>query len=169
MYWNILLSFGWECAQTYTGRQVWSWSSVYLNEASETPSFRRAPQMTGLYFSLNWKKTMLVRSSIPSGSLTGAKHFCLMYTNVPSAFTSITPPALHLMHFFPRPHAVPFYLLNTSFTRQHFSTWAGSCNFYGGGARGAAARRGPSYFHCTHHAPANEGHLDRNELTGKMT
>lgn len=96
---------GWECAQSYEGRQIWH--RLYLNE---TPSFRRVPQMTALYFSLNWKNTMLVRSPIPSGALplAGVKHFCLMYTHVPSAFTSITPASSPPSHaLFPQAPCCP--------------------------------------------------------------
>lgn len=162
---------------SYHVNQMCSCTSYMLtsqgtNKPKWYPPFKRIIQMTALVFPLNWKRTMLVKSYIPCGMLplTGVKHCCLMYTHGPSAFTSIIPlskPPSHAL--FPRPHAVPLYLLNTSFTLQHFSTWAGSCNFYGGGAHRAAVRRGPLYFHCTHHAPANEGHLDWNELTGKMT
>lgn len=84
------------------------WRTLYLNEVSETSLIQILPQMTGLYFSLNWKKTMLVRSSIPSGAFTGAKHFCLMYTHVPSAFTSITPPSSPPSHaLFPQAPCCP--------------------------------------------------------------
>lgn len=49
--------------------------------------------MSALFFPLNWKKTMLVKSYIPSGMLplAGVKHRCLMYTHAPSAITSIIP------------------------------------------------------------------------------
>lgn len=71
---------------------MWHRLGYCMSEWSQwNPFIQMVPQMTGLYFSLNWKKTMLVRSSIPRGALTGAKHFCLMYTRVPSAFTSIIP------------------------------------------------------------------------------
>lgn len=65
---------------------------------------------TLVFFPLNWKKTMLVRSSIPSGALplAGVKHFCLMYTHVPSAFTSITPPSSPPSHaLFPQAPCCP--------------------------------------------------------------
>lgn len=118
-------------------------------------------KMTAMVVSLNWKETMLVKSYIPSGMLplTGVKHRCLMYTHAPSTFSSIIPLSKPPSHALPRPHAVLLYLLNTSFTLQHFSTWAGSCNFYGGCAHRAVEGRGPSHSRCTHHAPANEGHL----------
>lgn len=82
---------------------------------------------------------MLVKSYIPSSALplAGVEHCCLMYTHAPSTFPSIIPLSKPLSHaHFPRPHAVLLYLLNTSFTLQHFSTWAGSCNFYVGGLGG---------------------------------
>lgn len=70
---------------------------------------------------------MLVKSYIPSGTLplAAVKRCCLMYTHAPSASTSIIPlaepPSRALLP--PRgPMLSPLYLLNTSFTLQHFST-----------------------------------------------
>lgn len=108
-FWVRLLSLGCKYVQT-CGEEGLIQTEVNLNEVSRSPSFTSVPQITALCFSLNWKKTMLVRSSIPSSALplTGVKHFCLMYTHVPSAFTSITPPSSPPSHaLFPRAPCCP--------------------------------------------------------------
>lgn len=104
---------------------------------------------------------MLVKSYIPSGMLflAGVNHCCLMYTHAPSTFSSIIPLSKPSSHaHFPQAPCWPALFIEYIFYSATFFHLSWQLQLlWGGAAHEATERRGPLHFHCTHHAPANEG------------
>lgn len=157
---------------TITAAHYTSWciAETHLNAESQWYLPLKWNDMTGPVPPLNWKETMLVKSYIPSGMLplTGVKHHCLMYTHAPSTFPSIIPLSKPPSHAHsPQAPCCPSLFIEYIFYSATFFHLSWQLQLlWGWCAHRAAERRGPSYFHCTHHAPVNEGHLGWNELTG---
>lgn len=116
---------------------------------------------------------MLVKSYIPSGMLflAGVKHCCLMYTHAPSTFSSIIPLSKPSSHaHFPQAPCWPALFIEYIFYSATFFHLSWQLQLLWGVVRTRPRREEDPYiFTARIMLQRTRGHLDWNELTGKMT